>query len=306
MDEFGFDAIFDDGVKEQEAAEPAEEVEGAEENEPAETEGVKEQEIAEPAEVQSEEQSAEENAAFASIRRKAEKEADMKIQKAVEKATSDAEARMLSMISGLGLSNPYTGKGLQTMDDLHAYADAMREEQKKLSLDKMEQAGYSEEEIKSVIENLVANHPDVRKASELLPKIEQMEREAEDARVKKHIDSEIQAIREFDPEVRTFEEIVESDRGSAIIGMIKRGYSLSDAYYLAHKDTINKRTAELSRQEAMNAARGKDHLNKSVSHGDGGVVVSSDVIADFRRLNPDMSVDEIRAWVARDAKRMKH
>lgn len=298
MDKFGFDAIFDEGANEQEPAEPAEVEDSAEET--AEAEGEREQEAAEPADEQSEE----DNARYASIRRRAEKEADLKIQKAVEQATKDTESKFLGMLGGLGLSNPYTGKGLATMEDLSAYAEAMREEQQKVSVQKMEQAGYSQEEIESVISALVANHPDVRKATESLGRLEKMERDAEDARVKKHIDKEIETIKKYDPAMTSFEAVVQSEHGAGIIDKVKRGYSLSDAFYLENKDTINQRTAEVSKQEAMNAARGKDHLQKSVSHGDGGVVLSSEELTNYQRLNPDMSVDEIRAWVAKDRKRM--
>lgn len=275
MDEFGFDALFSEGVNEQEAAEPAEEKESG--------------------------QTAEENAAFANVRRKAEEEARLKIESAVTRQKEELE----SMIGGLGLMNPYTGKNLATMKDLAEYADSVREENKKLSLEKMEQAGYSRDEIEQVINDLVANHPDVRQAANSRKELERLKHEASLQKMQQHTEAEIKKIQAYNPKIKTVSDIVKSEKGEDIVAMVKRGYSFSDAYYLANREQIGQRAAERSRQEAINATRSKNHLQKSVTHGDGGVDVPADVIAQYQQLNPGMSADDIRKWVARDQKRMK-
>lgn len=299
-DNIDFSGVFDfesaeTGVEEQEIAEPAEvEAEGTEEN----TEGAEEQEAAEPAR---EIQSAEDNAAAAAARRRAEREKQEEVQRTADRVRREMIAETEGMIKGLGMVNPYTGKAVHTMDDMKAYVEAISAEQQKQAETKMKESGLSEEDINA----MVLSRPEVQQAIKAKERLEALEREAQERKSKQVFDDELALIQKFDPDVKTFEDLINNEHRDKITAMIKRGYRISDAYYLANKDAIMQRNTEMSRQEAMNSVRGKGHMEKSKSRGDGGITVSADVIADFQQLNPGKSVDEIRAFLARDAKRMK-
>lgn len=291
---FDFESA-DTGVEEQEIAEPAEvEAEGTEEN----TEGAEEQEAAEPAR---EIQSAEDNSAAAAARRRAEREKQEEVQRTADRVRREMIAETEGMIKGLGMVNPYTGKAVHTMDDMKAYVEAISAEQQKQAETKMKESGLSEEEINA----MVLSRPEVQQAIKVTERLESLEREAKERKSKQVFDDELALIQKFDPDVKTFEDFINNEHRDEITAKINRGYRISDAYYLANKDAIMQRYAEMIRQEAMNSVRGKDHMEKSKSRGDGGITVSADVLADFQQLNPGKSVDEIRAFLARDAKRMK-
>ena len=74
-----------------------------------------------------------------------------------------------------------------------------------------------------------------------------------------------------------------------------------DAYRLANFDRLQAARAEAARQQAMNNARGKDHLTgAAASRGAGGKVVTSEELASFRIFNPTATDEEIRTWIEKN------
>lgn len=293
-----FDAIFeDDGVNEQEVAEPVEEEEIA----TAEGDGeeiAEEQEITEPAESQ---QSAEENAKFAQMRRRYEQEREQAVQQAQEAMRQTMQQEYAQMFGALGLVSPYTGKPVETAEEFAAYAKAISDDKAKEIEAKMKDSGVTEEEFKAIIEQ----HPDVKKARETNDRLESLERKMKQEADTKYLQAELEVIREFDPTIRGYEDIVKDPRHEEFTAMVKRGYRISDAYMLLHKEDILNRQAELSRREALNTVRGKEHLKKSASHGDAEYVATAEEINEFKQLNPNATTEDIRKFIARDRARMK-
>ena len=297
MDEFGFDAIFEDnGVNDQEVAEPEEEEVADTEEEETSEEGANEQEVAEPA------QSAEENAKYAAARRKAEKDMNERIERAVADAKKAAADETANMLKGMGILNPYTGKPLATMEDLKAYAEAASKEQQEMAEGKLNEYGLSKEEIDA----LVQSHPDVVAARESSARLKELEAKAQTVRDRQVFDEEIAKIQEFDPRVKSFEDFYNDDKHEEMVQMVKeQGMKIHQAWKLAHFDDIVTRSVEASKQDTLNRVRGKEHLEKTGSRGDGGISIPSDILAEFQMMMPDASVEEIRKFYAKDAKRMK-
>ena len=85
--------------------------------------------------------------------------------------------------------------------------------------------------------------------------------------------------------------------------MVKRGYSISDAYRLANYDALTQRAAEASRQAAISKAKSKEHLTATTQRGAGAVSVPDDVKAEYLAFNPDATEAEIQKHYQ---KYMKH
>lgn len=288
-----FDAIFDEGVEEQEVTEPAEEQ--TEDADGEGTDGVEEQEIAEPAG-----QSAEDNAKFAQMRRKHEQELQQARAEAEQNVRQSMMQEYAGMFGALELFNPYTGKKVETAEDFAEYVKVISEDKNKQIEAKLDSSDISKEELNSFINS----HPDVVKAREANARLEVLERKMQQEADAKHFAAEIAEIQKFNPAIKGYEDLAEDLQNEEFKGMIDRGYKISDAYYLTHRNEYLTRQAEMNRQEAINTMRGKEHLKKSASHGEGEYVATSEEIAEFQKFNPDMSAEDIRKFIARDKKRM--
>ena len=286
--DYGFDSVFE-GALEQEVAEPADDDIVEEETE--ETEGRKEQEVADPAEEEG--QSAEENAKYAAARRKAEQERDLAIQRARDEVTET--------ISAMGLIDPNTGKAITDLEGLKAYKDSIAAEQARQNEERLEELGLTKEDI----DHLINAHPEVRQASEERARLRVLEQQEREAQIDRIFAEEIEKIQEFDPSVKDIGDLQENENREQMEAMIGKGYSISDAYYLANKDAIIARQVEAARQETRNNVASKGHLDKSSSRGKGSVEIPSDILSEFRTLNPNATDEEIQRFYERDLKRTK-
>lgn len=288
-----FESIFDEGVTEQEPAEPAEE-----QGDDADGEGetAEEQETTEPAG----EQSAEENAKFASMRRKHEQELERARAEAQEAMKQTMAKEYGAMFGALDLLNPYTGKKVETPEEFAEYVKVISEDKNKQIEQKLDSSDITKEELNSYINS----HPDVVKARETNERLAVLEQKMQQEADSKYFASELEEIQKFDPTIKGYEDIVNDPNHEEFKEMVDRGYRISDAYILLHKNDILARQAEMSRQETLNTMRGKEHLKKSSSHGDGDYVATAEEIAEYQKINPGKSAEEIRKFIARDRKRM--
>lgn len=257
-----YDALFGvESANTEEAAEPpadtadtAEENAGEKESEPAEQTG----------------QSREDNAKYAAIRRKAEEEANAKVQRLVDEA-----------FAASGLTNPYTGKAIRNKADFDEYSKAISKEKMDGMLEK---TGMSEDEFKKMVDEL----PDVKAAKKAK---EDYEREQQ----KITLDAQIAEVTKMNPDVRSVADLQKLDSYQTIYQYVLKGLSIPDAYKLANFDTLSGRAASAAKQAALNAKAGKDHLTTTQSRGDGALTVPPDVMAMYKSFNPKATDAEITA-----------
>lgn len=305
-DEYGFDSeIFSDVDNNEEYVEEYDEYEydaGEEDQEAAEPdedeeydEGENDQEVAEPDEEEG--QSAEENSRYAAARRKAERDAELRIEQMRQEMLDEESAR----IAALGIVDPYTGETVDSMEGFQRYTESLAEERRNSLMEKMTDNGLTEEEINS----LVSVHPDVMKAREESMRLEQLEqqkiREQNDALFKE----ELEKIMEMDPTIRSASDLFEHENRDAMEAMIRRNYSISDAYFLANKDALIGRQLAGAKQETRNSLAGRGHMEPTASRGSGGVEISAEDMKAFREIMPNASDAEIRKFYERDLKRTK-
>ena len=291
-DDYGFDAIFEsEGVNDDPAAEDQEEIEEADE----EIEETEDDGMTEPDDDQEEEpeQSDADNARYAAARRKAERERD--------EAVAEKEREFGQLLSMMGVHNPYTGEVVRDINELRDWADRYSKEQQEVAENRLKEAGLSDEDVMA----LVSQHPLVRKAAEDKARLEALERKVDHERLQGVFNAELKEIQKYDPSIKTPDDYFNHEKHEEMEALVKRGYRISDAYYIANKDSIAQRTAAASARETATNIRGKDHLDKSKSRGDGGFELDADTIAQFKALNPHATTEEIRAFCEKDSKRMK-
>ena len=270
-------------VEEQEVIEPAEETE--------EVVGDTEQESTEPAESQ---QSAEDNAKFAAARRKAEKERD----DAIAKMKEDHIKEMDEMFRGFNIQNPYTGKMVESRADFEAYINQHAEEQRK---EIQEETGISDADI----DKLVESHPKYQKAMLAEREAAQAKEAADKARLDSFLDDAVKEIGKLDPDIKSKEDLFGHSSFKDVDALVRRGYSLPDAYEKVNREAIRARERSAWEQQIRNSMNGRSHLDSNAPHGDGGIQVPADIMNEIRMLNPNMSDAEITKWYAKDMKRTK-
>ena len=293
---------------------------GAEETEPAEpsadttAQGANGQETAEPADVekQTEEaaagtaedggqsaggdgresqtqkrQTPEQNAQFAAARRKAEAERDAAIAKAKEDARAEAQRTIDEAFRNSGLTNPYTKKPITTKAEYDEYRARFEEEKKARILKK---SGMTDEEFRQFVEGL----PEVRQAREAKEAAETAERKAREQQAKLKVEEQLKEISALDPTIKGLEDLARMETYPKLYELVQRGYTIADAFKLANYEALTGRAAAASRQAAINAAQGKQHLSQTTQRGTGGVNVPEDVKEEYRAFNPGITDEEIQ------------
>ena len=296
--EIDYGAVFDvevpettTGAEETEIAAPSEETgtttataQGAEEQEAAAPAVEETEESEQPqAEAPEQEPKTDRDAQFAAARRKAEAERDA----AIAQAKEDAQKQVDEFFKNSGLMNPYTGQPITTRAEYEAYRERFEADQKaKL----MEKAGITQEEFQAFVQGL----PEVRAARQAKAEAEAAARQAREQEAKARVDEQLRQIRAIDPTVKELGDLAKLDTYPKLYDMVKRGYSILDAYRLANYDTLTQRAAEASRKAAINSVQSKQHLKATESRGGGAIPVPDSVLEEYRVLNPGATKEEIQ------------
>lgn len=276
MADIDYSAVFGlEGEEVQEAADPAtEDTVGENEQEPADPAG-ESQDGAEGERKPSEEidhhvQTDEENARYAAMRRKAEADAEKRMNAELDKS-----------IASLGLTDPYTNKSITNHAEMQAYRQRFVEEQRK---EMQEKAGMSPEDYKRFVDSL----PEVQAGKAAQQKVMDLE-------IRAKIDSQMREIQMISPEIKSMEDLSKLDNFDKLYDMVGKGYELADAYKVLNYDRLTAKAAEAAKQQALNSIGGKNHLQPVTPRGQGAVPVPADVAAEYRALMPEATDAEIQA-----------
>lgn len=227
-------------------------------------EGENEQAHAEPAPA---EQTPEQNAAFAAARRRAEAQAAVRSQ-----AEQDALVERIYR----GQTNPYTGKPIRSVRDLNEYEQQYQQDQ-------MRQAGIDP----SVLNQMIENNPAVQQARQMTAKMQQEEGQ-------RYIEGQVAEIGKVDPAIKSFSDLTKAETFPQFDAMVRRGYSLVDAYKIANFDRLTGQRAAAAKQQALNSVNGKNHLNPTKGAGNGeDVVVPEETMAMYRSAFPSWTKQQI-------------
>lgn len=250
----------------------AEEVEGAEvseaaeptEGEESETDIVETGETEEP-ETPEPEQSDEDNARYASIRRRAEEDARRKYEG--QMALLNQRAAAICQ----GIPNPATNKPIQTVDE---YLDALQYQQRQQVEAKMQENGVDP----AMIDRMIATNPVVMQAQQVLENSKAAEADAQ-------IQKGLAEIGKYDPNIKTVDDLAALPNFGQILERVQRGDTLLEAYKVANFDTFMQHQSDAGRQKAINQMRGKAHLpgaSSGVATENDDIEVPAEIMARFK------------------------
>lgn len=218
-----------------EAAEPQEDEAEAEAEETGETEG-----DAEPRQ-----QTAEENAQYAAMRRRAEEEARRKYAP-ITNQLDQVNQQVVAMCEGI--THPVTGRPITNVFE---YWDALRAQQQQSNEQELQDKGVDP----SLIKRMVASDPTVLQAQQV---IQQMQTDQATAQVLK----DVEEIGKLDPSIKSVEDLANAPYKDALVEYCqKHGTTLTDAFKVLNFDHSLQHQSEAARQQAINQMRGKSHLS---------------------------------------------
>jgi transcriptional regulator of met regulon len=221
---FGEEEVAD--VEESEAVEPTEEAE-VESEETGETDGDSEPH----------EQSAEENARYAAIRRRAEDDARRKYE-----SMAQAQNQRIAALCE-GVTHPVTGLPITNVDE---YVDALSTQQRMAQEQELRDKGIDP----AIIDRAIAQNPVVRQAQQVIEQNQMLSAEYA-------LKNDIAELMKLDPSIKGPGDLMNLPELPEILDRIQnRNESLVDAYKIVNYGKSN----DAARQQAINQMRGKSHL----------------------------------------------
>lgn len=154
--------------------------------------------------------------------------------------------------------------------------------------EKLERLGIEDADtFNSVIDDAVANNPVVLEAKKVIESQKEREQKA-------ILDSAIMEISEIDSDIKSVNDLIALDNYDEFYGLVERGYSLPDAYKIIAFDKIANKKAASAAQNVITNINSKGHMKTTKGEQTKEVNVPDEVLASYRKNNPDMTEDEIR------------
>lgn len=239
------------------------------------------------------EQTPDERRAHAAARRRAEQQAA--VDAALEEQSKKMAAEWKAFFASAGLKNTITGEPITTKEEFDAWSQSFK--QQKLESD-LKAGKLTQESLNAAI----SENPLVKQAAEIVAAREREQQAAEQEKMQRAIDEQIQKIHALEPAVNSVEDLLKIPENETFYDCVKnRGMSFYDAYLISTHERREKALAEAARAQALTGQRGKDHLTgAAASRGAGGKVVTSEELASFRIFNPTATDEEIRTWIEKN------
>lgn len=233
-------------------------------------------------------QSIEERRRQAYGRRQREREAERQAM------TAAAQARVDAVYADLfsGQENPFTHRPIRSEADFRAYRQALEKQER---MQQMQAAGVDPAALQGMVDEAV------RPLREQMQRqtMETMSAEARSvtAKAQEAIRRGVESIRvKYGENVQSVEDILAMPTGGAFNEYVQKGLPLEDAFYLANRETLDRRRMEAARQAGIKQASGKRHMSPVPSAGgDAPYTATAAQKAMFRQINPNATDDEINA-----------
>jgi hypothetical protein len=205
-----------------------------------------------------------------------------------EEMKQSHDAQLREIFSAMGLKDQ-NGNPITTMD---AYRELQqREETARLERD-LKAGKLTPEGLQSALANL----PGVKETVEAAQRVQQ---EASQKSFIAQREVQLAEIRKINPSIRSLNDIVSMDTGRAFIEGVNNGLDYVSAYKLANYDSAMSRARAAGEQAARNAAASKSHLQQTHHSAKGGVEVTQGMRERYRRLNPNITDEQIASVEAR-------
>ncbi len=302
--------------------EPEKPAEGGQEPEPAEpapegaelpTEGGKEQEPAAPASgseapaqdpqeeptVPADEEdqpetggdmTKEERHKAAQERRRREQQAA--VDEAVQAEREKHQAELADFFKGAKLKNTITGEPITSMEEYRAWQEAFEAEKlrRDLAAGKLTPEG---------LDKAIAGSEAMKRVQEIVQRDNEAKRQQDMAAAQAKAEADMVEIRKLDPTIQTVQDLLKMPTSKEFYDYVTKNHlSFLQAFKLANQDRIAAQQQEAAKQQALNAARSKDHLSPiGAAKGKGADAIPSAEVAYFRAVMPEATEAEVRAYI---------
>lgn len=218
---------------------------------------------------QKETQSPELNAQYAAIRRKAEEDAQKRINGEFKRLFGN-------------IQNPATGRNIETYAD---YLQAVEYQQRAAQNKLLEEKGINP----ALIEQMINNSPAMRQAQQILEENSRSE-------AQRKLDADLKIVSQISPEIQSIADIENHPSYAVVLDFVQKGLSLPDAFKLANYDSLSSQRSEAAKQAAINQARSKNHMETTngVSTGSETLVpIPDSVLGQWKRSYPDLTMEQL-------------
>lgn len=187
--------------------------------------------------------------------------------------------------------NPYTGKPIQSPADFFAYkrqyaaemAQVQKQTQAQNIFDGIRNGTATQADFDRYVAGLVNANPNIRAAKEAVARVEQRERQSRVSDGKNRMQADIDQLNKEYPacDIKKVEDL---NNNTEMIGYLRRGLSISDAYYLTHRNEMIEAQKAGVRQAVVNQANGKKHLQTTTDSSKGQEPIPEDVLAEYKHF----------------------
>lgn len=187
--------------------------------------------------------------------------------------------------------NPYTGRPIQSPADFFAYkrqyaaemARVQKQTQAQNIFDGIRNGTATQADFDRYVAGLVNANPNIRAAKEAVVRVEQRERQSRVSDGKNRMQADIDQLNKEYPacDIKKVEDL---NNNPEMIGYLRRGLSISDAYYLTHRNEMIEAQKAGVRQAVVNQANGKKHLQTTTDSSKGQEPIPEDVLAEYKHF----------------------
>lgn len=222
-----------------------------------------------------------------------------------ERARQTAEAVRQRMAyeqavrEAIGKVNPYTGAVINNREDYEAYRNAYAQSQQNAATanlyGRIQNGTATADEfnafIQSAVQRALMSSPDLQRARAAADRAEQAERQAREDAGRSRLQADIDALNKEYPScnIKTIADI----KDPAMVDYIKKGLTVSDAYYLTHRQEIAKSQQAAAKQAVINQTAGKAHLKTTAGTAAEDSGVTEEMIAEFKPFFPNATRKEL-------------
>lgn len=174
--------------------------------------------------------------------------------------------------------NPLTGKPIQSEKD---YFDALDAQAQIQTQEKLKEANVDP----SIINQLIENNPAIRQANQYI-------QQAKQEQLGNMLNIDLMELSKMDSDIKSFADVPKEVVSTATT----LGVDLATAYKVVNYGKASSATEAKIQQEAINKARGKQHMTgvNGVSTPDTGVDIPSDVLSMWKDMFPDKSKEDLK------------
>lgn len=183
--------------------------------------------------------------------------------------------------------NPFNGKVVQTPADFFEYKrqqqEYARQQQSQNIFEGIRNGTATQKDFDNYVEGLINGNPNIRAAKEAAARAERRERQSRVSDGKNRMQADIDQLNKEYPAC-DIKKVDDLNNNPEMIGYLRRGLSIADAYYLTHRNEMIEAQKAGVRQAVVNQANGKKHLRTTTDSSKGQEPIPEDVLAEYKHF----------------------